>query len=117
VVQRAPDKVNVVADNENKSVTPEGATAAQESDEGQRASFEDLMSRLERVVDALERGDLPLEKSLLLFEEGIALSRAAGGRLDGAERKIEELLADGSTVPFAEEATSPRPPPTKPDDF
>ena len=80
-------------------------SAEGESDGAEKsAPFEELMNRLEEVVDALERGDMPLEKSLRLFEEGIALSRAAGGRLDAAERKIEELLADGSTVPLSEGA-------------
>ena len=64
-------------------------------------SFEDAIRRLGHIVEQLERGDLPLEASLRLFEEGIALARVSQGRLDGAERRIEELLGvdnDGQVV-------------------
>jgi len=55
-------------------------------------SFEDAIRRLGHIVEQLERGDLPLEASLRLFEEGIGLARISQRRLDGAERRIEELL-------------------------
>jgi exodeoxyribonuclease VII small subunit len=60
-------------------------------------SFEDSLARLEEIVDLLEAGDLPLEKSLALFEEGVALSRRCNQRLDEAERRLEVLVrhADG----------------------
>ena len=64
-------------------------------------SFEDAIRRLGHIVEQLERGDLPLEASLRLFEEGIVLARISQGRLDGAERRIDELLgvdADGRAV-------------------
>lgn len=51
------------------------------------------MKRLGEIVAALESGELSLEDSLRLFEEGVALSRGAQSRLDGVERRIEELLA------------------------
>jgi exodeoxyribonuclease VII small subunit len=54
--------------------------------------FEDILSRLGSVVDKLETGDLPLEDSLLLFEEGVRLSRLGTARLDEAERRVERLL-------------------------
>ena len=68
-------------------------------------SFEDAIRRLGHIVEQLERGDLPLETSLRLFEEGIGLARISQRRLDGAERRIEELLgvdSDGEalTRPF-----------------
>jgi exodeoxyribonuclease VII small subunit len=68
-------------------------------------SFEDAIRRLGHIVEQLERGDLPLEASLRLFEEGIGLARISQRRLDGAERRIEELLGidtDGEalTRPF-----------------
>jgi exodeoxyribonuclease VII small subunit len=68
-------------------------------------SFEDAIRRLGHIVEQLERGDLPLEASLKLFEEGIGLARISQRRLDGAERRIEELLGvddDGEvlTRPF-----------------
>lgn len=56
-------------------------------------TFEQILRRLSEVVDELEQGDLPLERSLATFEEGIRLSRAGASRLDDAERRIEELLS------------------------
>lgn len=68
-----------------------GKASAPPQDED--ATFEQILERLRVIVDALEDGDLPLEKSLALFEEGIRLSRQGAGRLDAAEKRIEELLA------------------------
>ncbi len=61
--------------------------------EAANTSFEDATARLARIVDELERGDLPLERSLELFEEGIRLARAAEARISNAEKRVEELLA------------------------
>lgn len=55
-------------------------------------SFEESARRLGAIVEELEGGDLPLERSLQLFEEGIRLARAAQARLDRAEKRVEELL-------------------------
>ncbi len=55
-------------------------------------SFEESTRRLAQIVAELEGGDLPLERSLTLFEEGVRLARAAQDRLDKAERRVEELL-------------------------
>ena len=55
-------------------------------------SFEESTRRLAQIVTELEGGDLPLERSLSLFEEGVRLARAAQDRLDKAERRVEELL-------------------------
>ncbi len=65
-----------------------------EKDTGERAeaSFEDAVRRLGEIVDRLEGGDLPLEESLKLFEEGVRLARASQARLDAAEKRVEELL-------------------------
>ncbi len=69
--------------------------------------FEAQLASLERIVRELERGDLPLEQSLELFEQGVRLSRECQERLNEAERRIEVLLraGDGSTiaVPFEAE--------------
>jgi len=54
--------------------------------------FEDCLQRLEKIVDELEKGDLPLEKALGLFEEGIALSASCRKELEAAEGKVEILL-------------------------
>lgn len=56
-------------------------------------SFETAIKRLTEIVQTLERGDLPLEESLRLFEEGVKLSRVSQERLDGAEKRVEQLLA------------------------
>ncbi len=56
--------------------------------------FEAALARLEEIVQELEKGDLPLEQSLKLFEEGIKLSRICTKRLEDAERRVEILLKD-----------------------
>jgi len=53
--------------------------------------FEKAMSRLEQIVDELERGDLDIDKSLKIFEEGIKMSRICSKKLNEAEKKIEKL--------------------------
>jgi exodeoxyribonuclease VII small subunit len=65
----------------------------------QPKSFEASLEALERIVQELERGDLPLEKSLELFEQGIHLSRQCQERLNQAERRIEVLLRDNQGRP------------------
>lgn len=54
--------------------------------------FEESLQRLEKIVDELEKGELPLEKALGLFEEGIALSGSCRKELEAAEGKVEILL-------------------------
>lgn len=54
--------------------------------------FEDALNKLEKIVSKLEDGDIPLEESLKLFEEGIRLSRFCNQKLDEAEKKVEILL-------------------------
>ena len=69
------------------------------------AKFEECLQQLERIVEQLERGDLPLEQSLALFEEGMKLSSACRDELDSAEGKVEMLLKQNGkvqTVPFGE---------------
>lgn len=56
--------------------------------------FEEAMGRLEAVVKQLEAGDLPLEKSLKTFEEGVRLSRWCVKKLEEAEKRVEILLQD-----------------------
>ena len=65
----------------------------------QPKSFEASLEALERIVRQLESGDLPLEKSLELFEQGIRLSRECQERLSQAERRIEVLLRDNQGRP------------------
>ena len=62
------------------------------------ANFEDSLKKLETIVAQLEQGDLALEDSLKLFEEGVGLSTACKRELDAAEGKVQMLLKqrDGS---------------------
>jgi len=65
----------------------------------QPRSFEASLEALEQIVRELEQGDLPLERSLELFERGIRLSRECQERLNQAERRIEVLLRDNQGRP------------------
>ena len=62
--------------------------------EPQSRTFESSLEALEEIVAKLERGDLALEESLELFEQGIRLSRDCQERLGQAERRIEVLMRD-----------------------
>lgn len=67
-------------------------------------SFEESLKKLESIVDKLEKGDLALEESLKLFEEGVGLSATCKKELEEAEGKVEMLIKrrDGTfkTEPF-----------------
>jgi exodeoxyribonuclease VII small subunit len=73
-------------------------------------SFEESLKKLETIVDQLEQGDLSLEDSLKLFEEGVGLSAACKKELDEAEGKVQILMKqrDGSlkTEPFPTDKTN-----------
>ncbi len=56
------------------------------------SSFESKIQRLDEIVKSMETGELPLEESLKLFEEGVKLSRECQGELEAAEQKVEVLL-------------------------
>lgn len=60
--------------------------------------FEDALARLEQIVDTLEAGNLPLEESLKVFEEGVGLARHCARYLEEAERRLERLTKDESGV-------------------
>jgi exodeoxyribonuclease VII small subunit len=70
------------------------------------ATFEESLKQLEKIVDQLERGDLPLEESIRLFEDGVKLSSVCKQELDTAEAKVQMLMKerDGSmrAEPFPE---------------
>ena len=63
-------------------------------------TFEENMNRLEQIVRAMERGDVALEESLELFQEGTQLVRDCGKLLDEAEMQVKKIAtaADGSPV-------------------
>jgi exodeoxyribonuclease VII small subunit len=69
--------------------------------------FEDCLQRLEKIVGELEKGDVPLEAALSLFEEGIQLSNSCRQELEEAEGKVEILLKHNGKLqpePFEAEA-------------
>ncbi|MDJ0986406.1 MAG: exodeoxyribonuclease VII small subunit [Desulfobacterales bacterium] len=74
-------------------------------------TFEQSMKQLEKIVQELEDGDLPLEKAIKKFEEGIKLTRFCSTKLDETEKKVSVLLknAEGQLVakPFQSEDESP----------
>jgi exodeoxyribonuclease VII small subunit len=59
------------------------------------ATFEEQLAALETVVDTLERGELSLDESVQLFEDGVRLSQACKKYLDAAEGRIQVLMEDG----------------------
>ncbi len=72
-----------------------------------KKTFEQSLKQLEEIVDELENGDLPIEKALKIFEEGIKLSNFCSEKLNETENKIEILLKDHagnvSKKPFSDE--------------
>ena len=56
-----------------------------------KLSFEQALERIDEIVKALENGDVPLDESMKLFEEGTALLRRCGGMLDTAEQQVIKL--------------------------
>lgn len=65
-----------------------------------KPTFETQLKDLEKIVSQLEEGDLSLDESLKLFENGVKLSRECRERLDQAERRIEVLLEDDKGEAF-----------------
>ncbi len=73
------------------------------SSNAKQLNFESSLTALEKIVRRLEQGDLSLEESLKLFEDGVKLSRECQERLNQAERRIEVLLRDGEGNPALQE--------------
>ena len=77
-----------------------------------KKTFELAMKQLEQIVQDLEAGDIPLEKAIKKFEEGIQISKYCSEKLDESEKKITLLMRDSeekkiSEVPFMAENESP----------
>lgn len=68
---------------------------AHTTDEIKEMTFEEAFAELEEVVSRLERGQLPLEESLTLFERGQALATACSRKLDQAELQVQQATPDG----------------------
>lgn len=79
-----------------------------------KEKFEDALDKLEKIVSKLEDGEIPLEESLKLFEEGMRVSRLCNQKLEEAEKKVEILMKgkDGmmKAQPFAPSTGSGRVP-------
>lgn len=67
-------------------------------EQGSPPNFESSLEELERVVKQLEKGDLPLEDSLALFEKGMNLSTSCRQQLEQAETRVEILVTRGTQV-------------------
>jgi len=61
--------------------------------------FEELQRELEEIVTRLERGDVPVDEAIALWQRGEALYSLCADRLDAAELRIEELAADDNRTP------------------
>ena len=68
-------------------------------------TFEESMTRLDEIVKALEAGDVPLEESMKLFEEGTKLAAKCSALLDTAELKVSKLMAGSDDKPVEEVVT------------
>ena len=68
-------------------------------------TFEASMNRLDEIVKALEAGEVPLEESIRLFEEGTKLAAKCGALLDAAELKVTQLTAGPDGAPSEEDVT------------
>lgn len=66
-------------------------------------SFEENMQRLEQIVRAMEKGDVPLEESLKLFQEGTELVRKCGKILDDAQLQVKKITTAQDGTPGEEE--------------
>ena len=71
-------------------------------------TFEAALKQLEEIVQKLERGELPLEESLKLYEDGIRLSRLCHAKLEEAEGKIELLMKDAKGELVLDDQGRPR---------
>ena len=71
-------------------------------------TFEAALKQLEEIVQKLEKGELPLEESLTLYEDGIRLSRLCHAKLEEAEGKIRMLVKDAKGAPALDKDGKPR---------
>ena len=76
----------------------EGNSSAAEADNISQMTFEQTLAALEEIVQQLERGDVPLDQSIELYERGEKLRAACQERLDAAQARIEKIVTgvDGS---------------------
>ena len=79
-----------------------------ESKQSAPASFEDAIEELETIVERMEKGDLPLDQALSLFERGVNLAKHSQQALDKAEQRVQILMQSqqGDTLADFEENAS-----------
>jgi exodeoxyribonuclease VII small subunit len=82
---------------------------------GDTLAFEAALRQLEEIVQRLEKGELTLEESLGLYEQGIRLSRLCHAKLEEAEGKIEMLVKNARDEPVLDAAGRPRTAPFAPE--
>lgn len=70
----------------------------EKTEKAEKLTFEKALARLEKIVRALEEGNVPLGKSLALFEEGTKLVRFCTGKIDSAEQKVKLLTEKNGAV-------------------
>ncbi|WP_078597067.1 exodeoxyribonuclease VII small subunit [Evansella clarkii] len=76
--------------------------------ENNELTFEEAMEKLETVVNKLEEGDVPLEKAIRMFEEGMKLSKFCHDRLQNVEKQMTQVLTeDGELNPFSVSEDTP----------
>jgi exodeoxyribonuclease VII small subunit len=66
--------------------------------EKKELSFEEAMAELEKVVEQLEQGDVPLEKAISMFQEGMALSKQCHEKLEKVEKQMDQILHDDGEI-------------------
>lgn len=84
--REAPDGAGGAATDGSQPAVPE------------ELGFEQALARLESLVDALDDGDLPLERALAAFEEGVGLTRHCAQQLESAERRVDALVREGGRL-------------------
>ncbi|WP_166239173.1 exodeoxyribonuclease VII small subunit [Paenibacillus turpanensis] len=67
-------------------------------DSKETLTFESALERLESIVERLEKGDVPLEQAIELFQEGMTLSQLCNGKLEQVERKIDMLVEQDGAI-------------------
>lgn len=67
----------------------------------EEASFEEAMNELEKIVEKLEEGDVPLEKAISYYQEGMKLSKLCNDKLNNVQEKMAQIMNDqGESEPF-----------------
>jgi exodeoxyribonuclease VII small subunit len=72
----------------------------------QNLTFESSMQRLEQIVRSMEKGDVALDESLKLFQEGTELVKSCAKMLDEAELQVKKVMTAGDGTPILEEMSN-----------